>query len=166
MRFWDSSAIVPILFPQASTPAVLALRDADPSIGVWSWTPVECLSALRRLQREGRLGVADVRLGRARLDDLRSVWSEVGDHGAVATRAERCLLAHALTAADAGQLAAALVMSERLGRSVPFVTLDRRLAEAARREGLTVLGEGLLPVARERASPYRRRRLPARASAR
>jgi predicted nucleic acid-binding protein len=160
MRFWDSSAIVPILCPQPATPAVLALRDTDPSIGVWSWTPVECLSALRRLQREGRIGAQDVRLGRTRLDDLRSVWAEIGDLRAVATRAERCLAAHALTAADAGQLAASLLMSERLGKAIQFVTLDRRLAEAARQEGFVVLGEGGVPSAHERS----RRAPPPRAA--
>jgi predicted nucleic acid-binding protein len=156
MRFWDSSAIVPILCPQAATPAVLALRDADPSIGVWSWTPVECVSALRRLQREGTIGAPEVRLGRTRLDDLRSVWVEISDLRAVATRAERCLVAHSLTAADAGQLAAALIISERLGRPIQFVTLDRRLAEAARQEGFVVLGEGVVPSAHERSRGQRR----------
>ncbi len=158
MRFWDSSAVVPLLFPQAASPAMVALRHSDPDVHVWAWTPVECVSALRRLEREGRIDASGLREGRRRLDAMRAAWSEVRDLGAVAARAERCLLVHPLRAADAGQLAAALLLSERVSRSTAFVTLDRRLAEAARREGLEVLGDTSVPAAHDRTTPARRRR--------
>lgn len=156
MRFWDSSAVVPLLCPQAASPAMAALCDADPDLHVWSWTPVECVSALRRLEREGRLDAGDLGAARRKLEAIRVVWSEVDDLRAVSARAERCVLTHPLRAADAGQLAAALLLSERLGRAIGFVTLDHRLAEAARREGLEVLGDTLLPVAHEREGRARR----------
>lgn len=116
-------------------------------MAVWAWTPVECLSALFRLVREGRLGEEGLRRARSQLGELRFAWYELNDLDAVGTRAERCLSLHPLRAADAGQLAAALLLSDRLGRIHPFVTLDRRLAEAARREGLEVLGGEAAPVA-------------------
>lgn len=47
---------------------------------------------------------------------------------------------HPLRAADALQLAAALVLSDFEPRTLPFVTLDDRLASAARREGFEVQG--------------------------
>ena len=74
-----------------------------------------------------------------RMDQLRDVWTEVLDVEAVRRRAERCLHVHPLRVANAGQLAAALVVGDPLGRALPFVTFDVRLAEAARREGLEVL---------------------------
>lgn len=156
MRFWDSSAVVPLLCPQPASAAMSALRDGDPRVHVWAWTRVECLSALRRLEREGRLEAGDVREGKRKLDAMRRVWSEVADLTAVSARAERCLMDHALRAADAGQLAAALLLSERLGGAIPFVTLDRRLAEAARREGLEVVGSERVPAAHEREGRTRR----------
>jgi hypothetical protein len=140
VRFWDSSAIVPLLCPQAETATAVALRDADPAVAVWAWTPVECLSALCRLERDGALVAADLWGARKRLDEVRLVWSQINDVVGVAARAERCVLVHSIRAGDAGQLAAALLLGERLGQSIPFVTFDRRLADAARREGLEVLG--------------------------
>ena len=156
MKFWDSSAIVPLLYPQPASPAMVALRDADEKFLVWAWTPVECLSALRRLERERRLDAAALRDGRRKLAAMRTAWNEVGDLAAVVGRAERCLMHHPLRAADAGQLAAALLLSERLARPIPFVTLDRRLGEAARREGLEVIGDALVPLAHDRARRARR----------
>lgn len=139
MTFWDASAVVHLLVRQVRTPEVQALRDADPDVVVWSWTPVECLSALRRLEREGALDAAGMFEARGRLDELRRVWSEVADHDRVRARAERCLLVHSLRAADAGQLGAALVLTEGLGAALAFATFDVRLADAARREGFRIL---------------------------
>ena len=139
MRFWDSSALVPLLVAEAESPRAEELRDEDRVIAAWHWTPVECVSALRRRQREG-LPVAQVRRAQRQLELLRRVWTEVSAHDAVRLRAERCLRAHALRAGDAGQLAAALVLSERLGVAVAFVTFDGRLGDAADAEGFDVLG--------------------------
>jgi len=55
-------------------------------------------------------------------------------------QAIRLLRLHPLRAADAQQLAAALVLSDFEPRTLPFVTLDGQLAAAARREGFEVLG--------------------------
>jgi predicted nucleic acid-binding protein len=140
---------LPLLCPQQTTAELLELRNQDPAVAIWAWTPVECLSALCRLQRDGKLSEDGLRLGRRRLDDLRRTWSEVNELANVTARAERCLLLHPLRAADAGQLAAALLLSERLAQPIAFVTFDRRLAEAARREGFEVLGEAVAPVAHE-----------------
>jgi predicted nucleic acid-binding protein len=47
---------------------------------------------------------------------------------------------HPLRAADALQLGAALFAADGDPQSLELVTLDRRLADAARREGFPVLG--------------------------
>ena len=54
--------------------------------------------------------------------------------------AQRMLRVHALRAADALQLAAALLASDEEPAGLEVVTLDSRLADAARREGFRVSG--------------------------
>jgi predicted nucleic acid-binding protein len=62
----------------------------------------------------------------------------------VRLRADRLLGLHPLRTADAFQLAAALLAAEENPENLPFVTLDERLAEAARKEGFPIpAGSGL-----------------------
>ncbi len=56
-------------------------------------------------------------------------------------RAGRLVASHPLRAADALQLAAALVWCDEAPQGTAFVCLDDRLREAARREGFAVLPE-------------------------
>lgn len=58
---------------------------------------------------------------------------------AVRERAERVLGLHPLRAADAMQLAAALVLVDDRPRKRPFVVVDRRLTDAAKREGFAAI---------------------------
>lgn len=58
---------------------------------------------------------------------------------AIRSRADRLLGIHTLRAADALQLAALLAASEERPADLPLVTLDDRLANAARKEGFPVL---------------------------
>ena len=48
MRFWDSSAIVPLLVREENSDSLLDLREADRDMIVWWGTETECLSALAR----------------------------------------------------------------------------------------------------------------------
>jgi len=73
-----------------------------------------------------------------RLDLLAEGWNEVQPVVAVRSAARRLLWVHPLRAADAHQLAAAVVAAEAQPASLEIVTLDERLAVAARREGFTV----------------------------
>jgi predicted nucleic acid-binding protein len=134
MRFWDSSAIVPLLVPQRSTRAMSDLLEADAQMLVWWGSSIECISALARLERERALDHRGVGMAEARLRALAAAWHEVQPHPRVRSQAERLLRLHVLRAADALQLAAAMETSART--PVEFVCLDRRLSEAASREGL------------------------------
>ena len=138
MRFWDASAVVPLLVPQAASPAVGAILRRDAVMVAWWGTDVECASALARLEREGRLSSAAVTQALARLDRLRAAWHEVLPSEAVREQARRVLRAHPIRAADALQLAAAVVASGQRPSTLPVVCLDERLSEAARREGFAV----------------------------
>jgi predicted nucleic acid-binding protein len=59
MRYWDASAIVPLLVDEPRTGRARDLRDEDTQVVVWWGTPVECASALARLRREGALSAAE-----------------------------------------------------------------------------------------------------------
>jgi predicted nucleic acid-binding protein len=70
------------------------------------------------------------------------VWSEIEPGSQVRSLARRLLRVHDLRAADALQLAAAVVGTEHHPALLPLVTLDRRLANAARLEGFPVVTPG------------------------
>jgi uncharacterized protein len=135
MKYWDASGIVPLLVRQTRTQALERLLAQDPAVVTWWGTPVECLSALMRLVREGRLSVADSRDAERRLHELRTGWDEVLPGEACRRTAERMLRVHALRAADAMQLAAALIAADHDPSRMEIVCLDQRLSEAAGREG-------------------------------
>jgi predicted nucleic acid-binding protein len=138
LRFWDSSAIVPLTVTEASTDAIRAVAEEDPVMCVWWATELECVSALARLEREGALTDTATTVALERLDLLAESWNEVQPVVAVRGAARRLLRVHTLRAADALQLAAAVVAAEGQPASLEIVTLDERLAAAARREGFTV----------------------------
>lgn len=138
MKFWDASAIVPLLILEPTTKALQALAAADSEMLVWSATEVECSSAVARLERDGALDDAGVATAFNRLKRLKGAWHEVDASDTVRESAVRFLRVHPLRAADALQLAAAFVAAERRPPSLEIVTLDDRLATAARKEGFTV----------------------------
>ena len=139
MRFWDASAVVPLLVHQAFTPAMEQRLVEDPEVLTWWGTSVECYSALMRLVRDGRLDRPQQTLAERRLSELRLGWEEVLPTETVRRGAERLLRLHVLRAADALQLAAALAVSGQDTDRLEILCLDARLTEAARREGFQVL---------------------------
>lgn len=141
MRFWDTSAVVPLCLIEPETPRVRLLIERDPALVVWWGTRTECVSALARHQREGRLGVIAIEGARAALAALAAEWTEVVAGEAVRDRAERLLAVHNLRAADGFQLAAALLWARGRTAAYEFVSFDERLREAARREGFRILPE-------------------------
>jgi predicted nucleic acid-binding protein len=139
MKFWDSSVIVPLLVNQASSVAVSDEVERDPDLVVWWGTGVECVSAFTRLEREGKITAAELVAAIDNLPVLAASWQEVQPAARVRQTAERLLRVHPLRAADALQLAAAVIAADDDPRSLPFVTLDDRLARAAEREGFPVV---------------------------
>jgi predicted nucleic acid-binding protein len=139
MRFWDASAIVPLLMTESTTKTVEALVEKDPTMVVWWASEVECASAIARLERDGALDEAAATQAYYRLRQLAHVWNEVDPSDPVREAAVRFLRVHPLRAADALQLAAAFIAAERRPASLEVVTLDDRLAAAARREGFVLI---------------------------
>jgi predicted nucleic acid-binding protein len=139
VKFWDTSAIVPLLVEQTATSRMQALAAADPLLIVWWGTAVECASALARLEREAVLDGRTARGAFGRLAKLTEVWQEIEAGDLVRETATRLLRVHPLRAADSLQLAAAFVAAEGRPSTLDFVTLDDRLALAAQREGFIVV---------------------------
>ncbi len=140
MRFWDASAVVPLVVAEAETTQCRTLLAEDAEIVVWCLTPVEVVSALTRRVRENALKASDFRRAKEQLLVLERVWSEVTAVERVRELARRLLERYPLRAADALQLAAALALSDPDPRTTVFVTLDHRLRAAAEQEGFPLLG--------------------------
>ena len=138
MRFWDSSALVPLLVSEPNSGAMQALLNDDPQGVVWWGTRVECWSALARRRREEGLSLSKEVAARNRLSEIATHWPEVLPGEEVRRTADLLLRRQPLRAADALQLAAALVFFGSDAGSI--VTLDARLAGAAIAEGLEPVG--------------------------
>lgn len=139
MKFWDSSAIVPLLVAESSTPFLLELFRNDRDMLAWWGTEIECVSALARLERDGGISAAVLDSALRRMRELHAFWHEVQASEIVRETAMRLLRVHPLRAADALQLAAAIAASDRHPGALEFVCLDARLTLAAQREGFNTL---------------------------
>ena len=139
MRFWDSSAVVPLLVEEDVSRALSELYLQEDGIMVWWGTEVECTSALTRLEREGGLSPRDTTLALQRLDGLARGWHRIEPVEQLRRTAARLLRVHPLRAADSLQLAAAFLAAEGQPPALGFVCLDDRLAISAQREGFVVL---------------------------
>ncbi len=135
MRFWDSSAIVPLLLEQPPSRTCRDLIRSDGHVVVWCLTRTEVLSALCRSRREGVWKSADMPRLERRLEELAERWSEGDAPLPVRETASRLLRTHPLRAADSLQLAAALVLVDHRPQRRPFVCLDDVLSAAASAEG-------------------------------
>ncbi len=138
MRFWDSSAVVPLLIHQATSPRVDQWMREDPEIVLWAITPVEVTSALWRLVRAAALQEDEALSAEARAQELAAASRHVTALEEVALVARRLLRVHPLRAADALQLGAALYWAAGQPQGRVIHTFGDRLALAARREGFEV----------------------------
>jgi predicted nucleic acid-binding protein len=139
VRFWDASALVPLVMAETTTASLQALASSDSAMLVCWASRVECASAIARLDRERLLDETSASEAFAGLRRLADGWYEVDPNDVVREAAVRFLRVHALRAADALQLAAAFVAAEGRPSSLEIVTLDDRLAAAARKEGFVLV---------------------------
>ena len=139
MKFWDSSALVPLFVHEENSEAMRAVITDDAAVTIWWGTAPEIWSAFARLRREDVVDAAAESRLIARFERAREAWMEILPDDVLRRRSGQLLRVHPLRAADALQLAAALAWAG--GAPGDFVTLDERLAHAARLEGLNVLPE-------------------------
>jgi uncharacterized protein len=138
MKFWDTSAIIPLLADEPSREGLLAILEDDPQVIAWWGTPVEIASALARREREQLITAAEAEAALSAARVLSDGWHEIVPSDAIRRTAERLLRAHPLRAADSLQLAAALIAANHDPTTLELVCLDVRLTVAARREGFKV----------------------------
>ena len=145
IRYFDASALVKryVDEPQGEEVARL-LTDAIPATSRLS--EVEIASALLRRWRQGDLsdGERDRALAALRLDLAAMNVVELAPE--VSALAIRLLERHDLRAGDAVQLASSAYLQRKVGRPIEFLAFDRRLVEAAVREGLTPALPPILPA--------------------
>ncbi len=105
---------------------------------LWWGTPLEARSAFARLVREGQL-TTDERVRAVRLlAQLRVAWDEILPTEKARSLAEDLPDTHGVRAADAVQLAAALVWCWERPKQRPLVCFDDCLRTAATALGVSV----------------------------
>jgi predicted nucleic acid-binding protein len=136
--FWDASALAPLCIHEAAShQAQIYLRRF--ALVVWWGSLVEVHSAICRLHREEVISDSNRQGALFRLRLLSRSWAEVLPNDELRELATASLDNYSLRAADSLQLAASLVWCQRHPAKRNFVCGDRRLAEAARSEGFSVL---------------------------
>lgn len=138
MRYWDASAIVPLLVEEPRTADAREALAEDAGIVTWWGTRIECTSAIARLERAAALTPRQATQAIEVLRAIAAGWNEILPAEVVRETACRLLRVHPLRAADALQLAAATVMAGGRPARAGFVAFDDRLRDAAGREGFLV----------------------------
>lgn len=138
MKFWDTSALVPLVTKEERTPDVQALIASDRNIAVSFITPVELTGTL---WRRGRRWADQDAFRRSifKAAELESNWTSVDEFNPVLKVARQLITLYVLRSGDAIQLASALFLCGGFPEDLPFVTLDSDLKAAARSEGFHVL---------------------------
>jgi predicted nucleic acid-binding protein len=139
MRYWDTSGLVPLFVREGASPLADSYYRDDPRVITWTLSEVELLSALARRRREGAFSEEAFASCRAKVTRFWAAVVSVHDVARAKARAQRLLLTHPLRAADALQLAAALLAVSEAPAGHSFVCFDERLANAAAIEGFDVL---------------------------
>ena len=140
MRFCDTSARIPLVVAERGTALAERLLRDDPAVVVWTLTRVELLSALACRRREEPASARRLLGAKREILAASPRWSEVTAVEVVRRHAERVVDTHAIRAADALQIGAALVAAAEDPATLEFVTFDQPQAAAAEREGFRVRG--------------------------
>jgi len=142
LRFWDSSALLPLGAEQIASETMNTHLQEDDDMVVWWGTWAKRAVAISRLRREDFLDEESERETRAALDGLATDWTEIDSEDDIRLLASLLSKYHPLKTADALQLAA-LRWCEGDTASASFVYLDDRLRRGALHEGFDVLPETL-----------------------
>jgi uncharacterized protein len=136
--FWDASALVPLCVP-AQNPGNGRRLLGEYAPIVWWGSALEILGALTRLRRQSFLTDPQFKAARTRLGALGAAWREIQPSDRLRDLAQERLDHHQLRAADALQLAAALVWCNQQPRNRAFLCRDVQVREAARNLGFLVV---------------------------
>jgi predicted nucleic acid-binding protein len=112
MRFWDASAVVPLLVNEPGTAQCRRWLAEDAEMVLWAMTRVEVAAAIERRARDGSLDGTERATLLADVARLAEGANEVIDLSSVRARALAVLARHPLRAADALQLAAVTTVAD------------------------------------------------------
>lgn len=138
VAYWDTSAVAPLLILEPEIELRQGQLLAIAEMVTWWGTRTQTISALCRRKRESEITQLVYDQANARLERLAAQWSEVAPSELLRRRSERLLRVHSLRAADALQLASALIAAGEAPEGAEFYTSDKRLAAAAGAEGFVV----------------------------
>jgi len=141
VAFWDSSALVALILEEDTAEELRQILLGDRNINIWWATKVELASAVYRTYRMGEVPEQALPGLFKQIEQLTVQANEIEPTPEIRNVAYRILRIHNLRAADALQLAAALILVDHNPSGESFVCLDNRLQQAAGKEGFTVLPE-------------------------
>lgn len=130
-QFWDTSALVSLLFQERHTAAALKARDNGKRWIAWDWLQVEVQAAVHRRHGDQE----QLRSMKLILDQFQFYSVFPDDHQIIC----RLLEKHRLRAADAGHLFC-LKQAKKMNPDIQFVCFDIALTKAAEVEGIAVFG--------------------------
>ncbi len=140
--YLDTSALVKLCVHETGTPLAVALWEGADALVTSRLAYSEVKSIISTGERIGRIDAAPAALAYDRWSQIKgSMWTvEVSPQ--VSDAAAELVTKRPLRAADAIHLASALLFKDDT-TDLLFAAWDKRLASAARAEGLTVLPPGL-----------------------
>lgn len=143
MKFWDTSAILPLCVDEIFTEQMKGYLRDDQHIAAWWGTYLECVSTFSHLKRDGVFSFEEMKEARMPLEELSEHWTEIIPSRELRDQAARLISIHPLKAADSLQLSSAVIWAEYKTSRCVFVCLDKTLRTAARKEEFHVLPEKL-----------------------
>ncbi len=138
LAFWDTSAIIPLCCQQLQSAKARQLLRKNPAMVVWWGTAVEAASAFNRLLRQGYFTAGNFKQAENALNHLVTYWHEVQPLDEIRSEANRLLKTHPLRAADALQLAAAMIWCRKHPKQHLFISANVSLLNAAHSEGFSI----------------------------
>lgn len=137
----DTSALVKLCVHETGTPLAVALWEGADALATSAVADTEIRAVIATAQRIGRIDAAPAGKALARWEELRGGMYYVGLSPEVRETAGALVGKWPLRAADALHLASALLFKD--APALLVAAWDRRLANAARGEGLHVLPPGV-----------------------
>jgi predicted nucleic acid-binding protein len=139
LAFWDSSALLKLLFEEPGTDLAVGLWDESAGVVASRLSVPEVSAAIAAAERGGRIDGARARVARAERLRYLAALDVVEVSADLAANAAALAVRHALSGADAVHLATALTLRHD---ELVVATWDGRLATAAAAEGLSVMPSG------------------------
>jgi uncharacterized protein len=146
-RYFDASALVKRYVRETGSVMVRQLL-ASGIVATSRLSEVEVASGIVRRAREGAFTAARRDRALAAVQRDMPAFAIVEVIPDVTADALALLLRHPLRASDAIQLASCLYLQRQLNQPVPLVAFDRRLLDAARAEGVSVVPASSRPRSR------------------